>query len=93
MPWGQAPAFAQLGQEFGFEVGRDGVFEALGFIVDLPPLHAEEFRQHAFDQVVAEGEFAGDLAAGGGEADVTVGWDANQAVFFQTTHGHGDGGG
>ena len=42
---------------------------------------------------MAECEFAGDLAAGGGEADVAVSLDANQAVFFQAAHGHGDGGG
>ena len=42
--------------------------------------------------MVAEGELAGDFAAGGGEADVAVGLNADQAVFFQTAQGHGDGG-
>jgi len=42
--------------------------------------------------VVAEGEFAGDFATGGGEANVAVGLDANQAVLLQTAYGHGDGG-
>lgn len=42
--------------------------------------------------MVAEGEFAGDFAPGGGETDVTVGQNADQAVFFQTAQGHGDGG-
>ena len=36
-------AFAEFGEEFGFEIGRDGVLEAFGFVVDLPPFHAEEF--------------------------------------------------
>ena len=48
-----APA-AQLGQQLGFEVGRDGVFQALGFIVHFVPFHAEDFRQHALDQVMAQ---------------------------------------
>ena len=46
---------AELGEEFGFEVGRDGVLEALGFIVDLPPFHAEKFGEHSLDEMVAEG--------------------------------------
>jgi hypothetical protein len=86
-------AFAQLGEEFGFEVGGDGVLEALGFIVDLPPFHAEEFAQHAFNEMVAEGELAGDLAAGGGETDVAIALDADECVLFKAAHGHGDGGG
>jgi hypothetical protein len=83
---------AELGEEFGFEIGRDGVLEALGLVVNFPPFHAEDFGQHAFDEVVAEGEFAGDLASGGGEAEVAVGLDADQAVFFQAADRHGDGG-
>lgn len=75
--------FSELGEEFGFEVGGNGVLEALGFVVNLPPLHAEKFGQHALDEVMAEGELAGDFAAGGGEANVTVGEDADQAIFFQ----------
>jgi len=36
-------AFAEFGEELGLEVWGDGVFEALGFIVDLPPFHPEKF--------------------------------------------------
>jgi hypothetical protein len=68
------------------------VFEALGFVMNLPPFHAEEFGQHAFDEVMAEGELAGDLASGSREADVAVGLDANQAVFLEAADRHGDGG-
>src|SRR6267154_2748735 len=87
---GTGAGLAQLGQEFGFEIGGDVVLEALGFVVNFPPFHAEEFGQHAFDEVVAEREFAGDLASGGGEAQVSVGLNADQAIFFKTTHRHGD---
>jgi hypothetical protein len=85
-------SFAEFGQQLGFEVRRDGVFETLGFVVNLPPLHAEKLGQHAFDEMVAEGEFAGNFAASGGEAQMSVGLDAHQAVFFQTAHRHGDSG-
>jgi len=85
-------AFAEFGEKFGFEVGGDGVFEALGFVVDLPPFHAEEFGQHALDEVMAEREPAGDLAAGGGEAEVAVGLNTDEGIFLQAAHGHGNGG-
>ena len=68
------------------------MFEALGFIVNLPPFHAEKFGQHTFDKVVAKSKLAGDLTAGGGEAHMAVRGDANQTVLFQTAHGHGNGG-
>jgi hypothetical protein len=89
--WADASA-AKFGEELGFEVGGDGVLEALGFVVDLPPLHAEKFGQHAFDEVVTEGEFAGDFTAGGGEPEMSVTLDADQGIFFEATNGHGDGG-
>jgi hypothetical protein len=88
---GADAVFAELGEEFGLEIGGDGVLETLGFVVDLPPLHTEKLGEHAFDEVVAEGKLAGDFAAGGGKADVTVGEHANEAVFLETTKGHGDG--
>ncbi len=84
--------FAELGEKFGFKVRRNGVLEALGFVVNLPPLHSEEFREHTLDQVMAEGELAGDPASGGCEADVPVGEDADEAVLFKAAEGHGDGG-
>src|SRR3984885_16148168 len=76
-------SFAKFGEEFGFEVGRDGVLEAFGFVVDLPPFHAEEFGEHAFDEVVAQRELAGDLAAGGGETKVAIGFKAGPGTLFQ----------
>ena len=88
-----ADAFlAQFGEKFGFKIGGDGVFEAFGLIVNLPPFHAEEFGEHAFDKVMAEGKLASDLAAGGGEAQVAIGLNADEGVFLETADGHGDGG-
>ncbi len=89
---GTDAAFAEFGEEFGFEVGGDGMLEALGFVVDFPPFHAEEFGEHALDKVVAKGKLAGDLASGGGEADVAISLDADEGIFFKTAHGHGNGG-
>ena len=68
------------------------MFEALGLVVNLPPFHAEHFGEHAFDEVMAEGEFAGDGASGRSEADFAAGGDADEAIFFQAAEGHGDGG-
>lgn len=85
-------SFAKFGEEFGFEVGRDGVLEAFGFVVDLPPFHAEELGEHAFDEVVAQRELAGDLAAGGGETKVAIGLNADQSILLQTANSHSDGG-
>ena len=58
--------------------------------MNFPPLHAKKFRQHAFDEVVAKGELAGNFASGGGEAHVAVGLNPDQAILFQTAQGHRD---
>ena len=67
------------------------MFQALGFVVNLVPFHAKDFAEHAFDQVMALGKLAGDFSAGRGQANVAVGVDAHEAVFFQAAQGHGDG--
>ena len=67
------------------------MFEALGFVVDLPPFHTEHFGQHPFDEVVTEDKFAGDLTSGGGEADFARSADAHQAIFFKATQRHRNG--
>ncbi len=59
------------------------MFESFGFVVNLPPLHAEKFGEHALDQVMAEGEFAGDLASGRGESDQAVTRTRTRPSFFR----------
>src|SRR5208282_2543678 len=81
---------AELGQQFGFEVGRDRVLKPLGLVVNLPPLHAEKFRQHALDEVMPQRELAGDFAAGGVQANLTVGLNADESVFSEPAQRHGD---
>ena len=84
---------AQLGQKLGFEVGRDGVFEALGFVVNLPPFHSKHFGEHALDQMMAERKLAGDLASLSSKADFAAGGvDAHEAIFLEAAQSHGDGG-
>src|SRR5579872_577847 len=41
---------AQLREKFGFKIRRDGMFQPLGFVVNLPPFHAEHFGKHALDR-------------------------------------------
>jgi len=83
-------ASSEPGQQLGFEIGRDGVFEALGFVVNFPPLHAKQFGEHALNQVMTQGELAGDFASCGGELDQAIALHADEAVFFQATQGHRD---
>ena len=66
------------------------MFQSLGLIVNLVPLHAEHFAKHALDQVVAQRETPRDLPSGRRQADLAVSLHPDKAVFLQTTHGHGD---
>jgi dienelactone hydrolase len=88
---GAGATFAQLFAQLGFKCGRHGVLEALGLFVDLVPFHAEDFAEHAFDQVVAERGPVGCFAARGGEADDAVLANLDEAIAFEPFHGHGDG--
>jgi len=81
---------SQLGHEAGFEVRGDGVFEALRFVVHLVPGHIEDFAEHAFDEVVALGQLAGDLFSGRGQANAAFVVDADKSIFLQAADGHRD---
>lgn len=88
---GAGVAVAEFFDEFLLELGADGVFELLGFFMDKVPGHAEDFREHAFDEVVAADEALGDFAARGGEDDDAAVDDADEFVAFEAAEGHGDG--
>ena len=60
---GAGSAFAELLLEFGLEGRRNGVLQPLGFFVNLVPLHAEDFTQHALDEMVAKRGAIGGFAA------------------------------
>ncbi len=81
--------FTQFLAQAILEVGGDGVFHLLGFLVDLVPLHTENLRQHALDQVMAIHHAVGDFAALARERDFTGRRDADQAVALQAADGHG----
>jgi hypothetical protein len=57
---------AELIDEQFLEIRRDGVFEALGFVVNFVPFHAEYFREHPLDEMVAVQDAIGDIASGSG---------------------------
>jgi hypothetical protein len=84
--------FAEFFDEFGFEGGRDGVFEPLGFGVDLMPLHAEHLGEHAFDEMMTEGGAVGGLSTFGGEFEGAFAASFDVAVFAEAFYGFGDGG-
>src|SRR5438132_6575421 len=52
------------------------------------PFHAEHFREHAFDQVMAQGELARDFAARRGKTHLAA-LHSHQAVFLKTSERHG----
>ena len=56
-------AGAQLFEQSPLEIGRDGVLQLLGFVVDLVPLHAENLGEHALDQMMPVQQPVGDIAA------------------------------
>ena len=57
-------ARAQPFRQFALEIGGHGMFQVLRLVVHLVPFQAEDFGQHAFDEVMAVQQAAGDLAAG-----------------------------
>ena len=69
------------------------MLQLLGFIVNLVPLHAEDFGEHAFDEMMALENPVGDLAALFPECDFAGGADVDETVALQAADGHGDGGG
>jgi hypothetical protein len=79
------------GEEF-FEVLGNGMFEALGFLVDLEPLHTEDFDKHPLNEVVAIEDAIGNLATFGGELDVPAGGNVEIAVALEAANSHGNGG-
>ena len=67
------------------------MLQPLGLFVNLVPLHAEDFAQHALDQVVANGGMVGVLAPRRGEAHNAVLAHFDVAVALQALERHGDG--
>ena len=61
-------AFAQPLFELGLEGRRNRMLQPLGLLVNLVPLHAEHFAQHALDQVVAQRRMVSHFAACRGQA-------------------------
>ena len=57
-------AGAELFQQAPLEIGRDGVLQLLGFLMNLVPFHAENLGEHALDQMVPVEQAIGDVAAG-----------------------------
>ena len=57
-------AGSELFEQPPLEVGRHRVLQLLGFFVDFVPFHAENFGQHALDQMMPVEQPIGDIAAG-----------------------------
>jgi len=59
------------------------MLQALGLVVHPVPFHAEDFRQHALDQVVPHHRPESYLASGRSEFDPAVGAHGDQTVALQ----------
>ena len=57
-------AGAEAFQKPALEIGGNGVLQLLGLFVHLVPFHAEDFGQHALDQMMPVEHTVGDVAAG-----------------------------
>lgn len=64
----------------------------LGFVVYLVPLHAENFREHALDQMMPIDDAFGNRASLFGQRDLARRRDSNQRVSLQSADRHGDSG-
>ena len=84
-------ARAQPLHQFALEIGGHGVFQLLRLVMHLVPFQAEDFGQHAFDELMAVQQTAGDLAAGGREGDLPFGGHVDEGIALEPLNGHGDG--
>ena len=64
------------------------MLQPLRFVMHLVPFHAEDFVQHAFDEVVADGCATCNLAPGRCELDAAVVADRNQTIAFEAPQCH-----
>ena len=84
-------AFSQSFAQLAFEIGGDGVLQLLGFIVDLVPFHAEDFCEHALDEVVPVQETVRYSPAGARESDLPFAAYADELIALEPPDGHGNG--
>ena len=89
LPCGQTPFAPQLFDQFLLEIGRNGVLELFGFIVDLVPLQPEHLGQHPLDQVVPVEQPAGDFASRRRERNLPLAADLDQSVALEPLDRHG----
>ena len=54
------------------EIGRHGVLQLLGFVMDFVPFHAENLGEHALNQVMAIENAVGYVASGRCERELAV---------------------
>ena len=65
------------------------MLQALGFLVNVNPFHAENLEEHALDQVMAKNGSLGDLASFGGQLNAAL-LQGDQSVSSQPLEGRGD---
>ena len=83
------PSAAQFAREQCLKIAGDSMLQTLGFIVHLVPRHAEDFVQHALDEVMTNRQPTGNLAAFAGELYSSILTDRHQPITLQTAQCHG----
>ena len=58
------------------------MLQALRFLMNFDPAHAENLREHALDQVMAKNGLPGNLPSFGSQLDAAALLDADQSVSF-----------
>jgi hypothetical protein len=92
--WNAVRARFFVGESFeekSFNFWRDGVFEALGFIMRFGPREAYDVGEQHFGELMAKGHAFRDTAAFAGEIDVAVARNRDEIVAAHAFDGGGDG--
>ena len=79
----------ELSQQSSLEIRRNRVLEPLSLIMHLVPFHPKNLGEHAFNQVVANRQFAGNLPSSSRQPHASVRIHPHQSIFLQPAHRHG----
>src|ERR1035438_9271037 len=75
--------------EFLLKFGRNSMLQTLRFFVNLNPIHAENLRKHALDQVMAKNGSFRDLPPLRSEQNTAALLNSDQTISSQSFEGSG----
>jgi len=89
---GATASVTEAFEEEGLDFGRDGVFEAFGFVVSFGPRKSDDVGEEHLGELMAKSHAFGKLAALAGKIDASGAIDANQIVAREAFERGGDSG-